>query len=120
MDDELEDNFAAPQQEGFVPAPKEKKGDDMSDLFEVKDEDILDGVDDAVAVDVDEDILDADEDGSIEDVVTVTEEDIMGDDLYGQSPLEGASKQRKRKVPKPQYQIPRPIIYPPPMSNIGG
>jgi len=120
MDDELEDRFAAPQQEGFVPAPKKKKGDGMSDLFRVRDKDITDDMDDVVAVDIEKDILDAGEDGTIEDVVTVTEEDIMGDDLYGQSPLEGASKQRKKRVPKLQYQIPRPIIYPPPMSNIGG
>jgi len=95
-----EDEFAEPQQEGFIPAPEpeEKQGDDMSDLFEV-DRDELTDTKDVVAVDIEKDVLDAGEDGSIEDVTTVTEEDIMGDDMYGQSPLEaGAKEQRKRVI----------------------
>lgn len=96
----------------------ENKGDDMSDVFEVKSEDVLDGVDDAVAVDTEKDILDEDEDESIEDVVTVTDEDIMGD-VYGQSPLEGASAQKKKKAAKPQFQIVRPYTPPSQISRIG-
>jgi len=65
-----------------------------------------------------EDILDAGEDGSIEDVTTVTEEDIMGDDMYGQSPLEGSDiQEQKKKVARARKPV-RIVRLPP--QQIGG
>lgn len=90
---------------------EEKKGDDMSDLFEVDRKDILD-TDDVVAVDVEEDILDADEGGSLDSVVTVTDEDIMGDEEYGQSPLEGSDMQKKKKMLQIRKPVFRPVAHP--------
>ena len=102
------------------PEQPEKKKDNMSDLFNVDPEDLLDGADDLVTVDMEKDILDADEDGSIDDVTTVTEEDIMGDELYGQSPLDGASAQRRKKaLRQQQYQVVRPHTYPSQMREVG-
>lgn len=115
IDEEYIDRFAEPQQEGFIPVePKpeeEKKGDDMSDLFEVNREELAD-TEDVIKVDPDKDILDADEDGTLDDLTEVTEEDVMGDKMYGQTPLEGAPSQRRNK--KKYRIIPRPGVYPQP------
>lgn len=80
---------------GSPSRPEAKEhSDGISDLFTVTDEDVGAGadVDDLVTVDMEKDILDADEDGSLDDLVDVTEEDIMGSDDYGQPP----SRNRKR------------------------
>jgi len=99
------------------PEPEEEQGDDMSDLFEVDREELTD-TKDVVAVDIEEDILDAGEDGSIEDVTTVTEEDIMGDEFFGQSPLEGSDVQeQKKKVARARRPV-RIVRLPP--QQIGG
>ena len=47
--------------------------------------------------------------------------DIMGDELYGQSPLDGAAAQRRKKIlrQQPQYQIARPYNYPSQMREVG-
>jgi hypothetical protein len=63
-------------------------------------------LDDLTGVDIEKDILDADEDGSLDDLVVVTDEDIMGNDL-GQRPAKPQSRQRaaRRRLP-PGYQPP--------------
>ena len=65
----------------------QESSDGISDLFTVSDEDIGVGadIDDLVEVDMDSNIIDAGEDGTLDDLVNVTEEDIMGED-YGQPP----------------------------------
>jgi len=60
-----------------------EEGDGISDLFRVRDEEISDDVESATALDYEEDVLDAGEDGTIDDVVSVDEEDIMGGDGEG-------------------------------------
>ena len=96
------------------PEPEEKPKDDTADLFEVDSEELVD-TDDLVEVDIDKDILDADEDGSFDDLTTVSNEDIMGDDMYGQSPLDGPGTQEQKKkqvrIARQVYK-PKPIIYP--------
>jgi len=107
-----------PQQISPIPVPvePEKKGDGISDLFEVTKEDIDDDSAERVTVDVERDIIDADEGGGLEDLVEVTEEDIMGDEMYGQTPLEGASKQRRME--KRYFVRPRRITPPPTMGGL--
>lgn len=108
-----------PTGQQFIPYPQpveeEKKKDDMSDLFEVNRDDILD-TEDVVGVNMERDILDANEEGNLDDLTTVTDEDIMGSEMYGQSPLENSVAQKRRKaqqVVKPVYRI-----VPPP--QVGG
>lgn len=113
MDEEYVDRFAEPQQEGFVPVepkPKEKPDDDVSDLFEVDSEELTD-TEDVVKVDIDKDIIDTAEDGTLDDLTEVTEADIFGDELYGQTPLSGAPSQRRKKA---RRVVIRPRIAPQP------
>lgn len=80
------------------PEAKEQS-DGISDLFTVDDEDIDagEGVEELVSVDIERDILDADEDGGLDDLVDVTEEDIMGSVDYGQPPSRNSRRLSKRK-----------------------
>ena len=106
-------------EESFIPNPPEKKPDydDMSDLFNVSREEMLD-TEDVVRVDMDEDIIDADEDGTLDSLVTVTNEDVMGDDLYGQSPLDTSDVQERKK--RALLQRTRKPFYPLATPQIGG
>jgi hypothetical protein len=61
--------------------PDNQEGDGISDLFKVEDDAISDDPSDVTNVDIEEDVLDADEDGSLDSVVGVDEEDILGEDL---------------------------------------
>ena len=90
------------------PEAKERS-DGISDLFTVDDEDLDagEGVDDLVEVDMERDIIDAGEDGTLEDLTSVTDDDIMGSEDYGQ-PQSG----RRRIQPRPR----RIIRYQPPTS----
>ena len=88
--------------------PEAKKSSDgISDLFEVDVEAEMDDVDELVDVDFEKDILDANENGDLEDLVNVSDEDIMG----------------VAPKPKPRYRLaPRRSIrsrYIPPTS-MGG
>ena len=86
----------------------EERSDGISDLFTVDDDDIDagEGVDDLVEVDMERDILDADEGtGDLSDLVDVTDEDMFGSDEYGQRPSKPASQQRRRRI-TPRYQPP--------------
>jgi len=56
----------------------EQSDDGISDLFEFDADAEMDDVDDLVDVDFDTDILDAGEDGTLNDLVDVKREDIMG------------------------------------------
>ena len=95
---------------GSPSRPEAKEhSDGISDLFTVTDEDVDagEGVEDLVTVDMEKDILDADDDGSLNDLVDVTEEDIMGSEDYGQRPSKPASRQaRTRYRITPRYQPP--------------
>ena len=94
--------------EGSYPGA-DKYSDGISDLFTVDEEDLDagEGVDDLVEVDMERDILDSDEGGTLEDLVDVTEEDIMGSEEYGQRPSKPASQQRaSRRKSIPRYQPP--------------
>lgn len=89
----------------------QKESDGISDLFRVTDEDLgasEEDLSDLTDVDIERDILDADEDGSLDDLVSVTEEDIMGDEIG----------QRPSKPPSQQHKIRRRILprYIPPTS----
>jgi len=88
----------------------QEESDGISDLFRVTDEDVGasdEDLSDLTDVDMERDILDADEDGSLDDLVDVTEADIMGDDDYGQRPAKPPSRQaRNRYRITPRYQPP--------------
>ena len=102
-----------------IPESEEEKGDGTQDLFEVDPDDLLD-TDDVVGVDMEKDILDADEDGSLDSLTTVTDEDVMGDELYGQSPLDTSDVQRRKKKAQ-QAQVIRRVNYPVTLpSQMGG
>ena len=97
---------------GSPSRPEAQQEDDgISDLFRVTDEDVGasdEDLSDLTDVDMENDILDAGPDGTLNDLIDVTEEDIMGDEL-GQRPSKPASLQRR-----PRYRItPR---YQPPTS----
>ena len=117
----MEEENPTEQQYVIPPQPiaeEKNPDDDLSDLFEV-DRDELTDTTDVVRVDMEKDILDADEDGTLDDLTTVTDEDIMGDELYGQSPLDTqavqARKKKEQQVSKPVYRV-----APPPPQQIGG
>ena len=59
-------------------AAPQKADDGISDLFEFDVEAEMEDVDDLVDVDFEKDILDADENGGLEDLVNVSQEDIVG------------------------------------------
>ena len=84
--------------------------DGISDLFVVTDEAVGasdEDLSDLTDVDIERDVLDADEDGSLDDLISVTEEDIMGSDDYAQRPSKPASQQpRTRRGISPRYQPP--------------
>ena len=95
---------------GSPSRPEAQEEDDgISDLFRVTDEDVGasdEDLSDLTDVDMEHDILDADEDGTLNDLVDVTEADIMGDEL-GQRPSRPASQQyRVRRRALPRYQPP--------------
>jgi len=95
---------------GSPSRPEAQEEDDgISDLFRVTDEDVGasdEDLSDLTDVDMERDILDAGPDGSLDDLVDVTEADIMGDEL-GQRPSRPASQQhRTRYRITPRYQPP--------------
>jgi len=95
---------------GSPSRPESQEHDDgISDLFTVTDEDVGasdEDLSDLTDVDMEHDILDADEDGTLDDLVSVTEEDIMGDER-GQRPSKPPSQQRKTGyMTTPRYQPP--------------
>jgi len=96
------------------PEPVKKK-DDTEDLFKVDRNELLD-TDDIVKVDMNKDILDANSEGDLSDLTEVTKEDVMGDEFYGQTPLDGGSVQRRQKA-QAKYKLKQP--YSPP-TQIGG
>lgn len=97
---------------GSESRPEAKKSSDgISDLFEV---DSDNDTDDLLKVDIEKDIMD----GDLSDITEVTEEDIMGDDIYGQSPLDEPVGQRTKRIPPRSGIIRRPIS--PPITGIQG
>ena len=96
------------------PEPAKKK-DDMADLFNVDRNDLLD-TEDLIKVDMNRDIIDANSEGDLSDLTEVTKDDVMGDEFYGQTPLDGGSVQRRQKA-QPKYKLTQP--YTPP-TQIGG
>ena len=92
------------------PSRPEAQGeeDGISDLFRVTEEDVGasdEDLNDLTDVDIEHDILDADEDGSLDDLTTVTEADIMGNEL-GQRPSKPSSQQRRARRRIVRYQPP--------------
>lgn len=88
---------------GWIGSPDrpeaQEEDDGISDLFRVTAEDVGasdEDLSDLTDVDIERDVLDADEDGSLDDLVVVTEDDIMGSDDYAQRPSKPASKQAAR------------------------
>ena len=95
---------------GSPSRPEAQEEDDgISDLFRVTDEDVGasdEDLSDLTDVDMEHDILDADEDGTLNDLIDVTEADIMGDER-GQRPSKPASQQRRPRYRlSPRYQPP--------------
>ena len=89
--------------------PEAKESSDgISDLFAVSDEDVLDDVEELVEVDMDRDVIDAGEDGTLGDLVNVTEEDIMGSGEYNQP------------APKRYRVAKRGTTRQPPPTSVGG
>jgi len=87
----------------------QEHSDGISDLFRVTEEDVGasdEDLSDLTDVDIDRDIVDADEDGTLDDLVNVSDEDIMGDEL-GQRPSRPLSQQRRlRRRISPRYLPP--------------
>ena len=71
---------------GSPSRPEAKKGDGISDLFRTDFDEDMDDVNDLVTVDAARDVVDAGEDGTLDDLVDVFEEDIMGVGELGQKP----------------------------------
>jgi len=98
-EEEVEDRFAAPQQEGFVPAPRDEgTRDENKDLFEVTEEDILGSPSDNPKQELDDEDMD--------DLFGVDEADIMGE---------------PPRPPKPKRRLIRRTnrpYYPPGLSNM--
>lgn len=95
---------------GSPSRPEAKEhSDGISDLFTVDAEDVGasdEDLSDLTDVDMEHDILDADDDGTLDDLVDVTEDDIMGDER-GQRPSRPSSQQpRTRRRNIPRYQPP--------------
>lgn len=105
MEEELQIEQVSPEEVEEKPKPK----DDFSDLFDAY---IEPDTEDVVSVDIDKDVIDTDEDGTIDSLTEVSEEDVMGDEL-GQSDLDYKPKPRYRVVPR------RRIRYVPP-DGMGG
>jgi len=88
----------------------QEHSDGISDLFRVSDEDVGasdEDLSDLTDVNIERDILDSDEDGSLDDLTSVTEADIMGSEDYGQRPANPPSRQpRARRRLMPRYQPP--------------
>lgn len=114
-------------QYGIVPVPEQPKkkkfqswvnlDTDTDDLFEFDPEEELD-TEDVISVDVDKDVLDADPDGSLNSVTDVTDEDMIGDELYGQSPLADSYHQKKKKEAQQIQKVKRTYLGPPPISGL--
>jgi len=81
----------------------QEHSDGISDLLEVNEGDFdeTEGVDDLVDVDFERDILDANENGDIEDLVNVSMEDIMGS-----APRPRQRRIVQRRTIRPRYQPP--------------
>jgi len=95
---------------GSPDRPEAKENSDgISDLFRVTEEDVGasdEDLSDLTDVDMERDVLDAGPDGSLDDLVDVTEDDIMGDER-GQRPSRPASQQRRPRYRlTPRYQPP--------------
>ncbi len=87
---------------------KEANGDDLSDLFTVpKQSDPDMRVDDLIDIDIERDVID----GDLSDITKVTNEDVMGKDVYAKKPKKVVRKLRRNNVP---YQ------YVSPTRSIGG
>ena len=104
--EEQEDNQEEESKWSWIGSPDrpeaKEHSDGISDLFTVTDEDVEssdEALSDLTDVDIEKDVLDSDDDGSLDDLVSVTEEDIMGDEM-GQRPSKPASQQRRRSLPK--------------------
>lgn len=122
-----------PQRWTWLGSPKypgaDKYSDGISDLFEFGNET---DTDDLISVDIDRDIVDAGNDGTLNDLVDVTEQDIMGDDngqqslnyepeadVYGgQSPLDENPLPQRRLTRTPPKRVFR--SRPPMRSQMGG
>lgn len=91
---------------GSPSRPEAQEEDDgISDLFRVTAEDVGasdEDLSDLTDVDMEKDILDAGPDGTLDDLVDVTEEDIMGDEL-GQRPSKPASRQPRYRRTSLRY-----------------
>lgn len=100
---------------GWVGSPDhpdaKKSSDGISDLFELDDDP---DTDDLISVDMEHDIID----GDLSDITDVTEEDVMGEDIYGQSPLDAPAEQKVKRIMPRGGIIRRPL--PPPMTGIQG
>ncbi len=107
---ELEQPTGKWQSIGSPDYPDAKRSPDgISDLFTVTPEDVGasdEDLSDLTDVDIDRDIVDADEDGSLDDLTRVTEEDIMGFEGFGQRPSKSASQQPKARRRISRYQPP--------------
>lgn len=91
-------------------------GDDMSDMFKPpswNDEDMR--ADDLLGLDHDEDVMDYDEDGSFDSLLTVDNEDILGDDFPGGNHNDIPSGKAKYRRTRKPYIPPRN-----PYSSLGG
>jgi len=101
-----------------APDTPRQASDGISDLFEVETED---DTSDLISVDIDKDIIDANEEtGDLSDLVEVSEEDILGDEETGQVPLEYKPDVPKRRLLPRYRRIPTRYVPPTSARGIGG
>jgi len=102
---------------GAPDAPRQAS-DGISDLFEVPTED---DTSDLVSVDIERDIIDANEEtGDLSDLVEVSEEDILGDEETGQVPLEWKPDVPRRRVLPRYRRVPARYVPPTRAGGVGG
>lgn len=101
--------------------PEEEQGSEFKGLFKVDNKKWFDAGD-LTKVNRNKDIIDADEDGSLDSLTAVSDEDVMGSDefdeeLFGEAPLKDKDKQPKPVVPV--VYRPKPYAPPAQISKIG-
>jgi len=95
---------------GAPDAPRQSE-DGISDLFDTNElvAETEEDMDDLTSVDMEKDVLDADEDGSLESLVSVSQEDIIGTPS-----VSNRDRQRRR------HRVIQPYRRYPPTTGMGG
>ena len=89
--------------------PEAKENEDgISDLFKATDQEEIDeDMRDLTDVDIEKDVLDADDDGTLDSLTDVTRADVMGDEEITEVPRQPRYRRvAPRRIVRPRYQPP--------------